>query len=76
MTQTAERLKSELAQLSTQERAELAYYLLHSLDETVETEAEAAWDAELAERMAGIENGKATGEPADKVFIELRRKYS
>ena len=76
MTQTAERLKSELAQLSTQERAELAYYLLHSLDETVDAEAEAAWDAELAERMAEIKSGNASGEPAGKVFIELRRKYS
>jgi putative addiction module component (TIGR02574 family) len=76
MTQTAERLKSELAQLSVRERAELAYFLLHSLDETVDTEAEAAWDEELAERMAEIKSGMATGEPAEKVFNELRRKYS
>jgi putative addiction module component (TIGR02574 family) len=44
-----------------QERAELAYYLLHSLDETVDAEADAAWDAELKERMEEIKSGSATG---------------
>jgi hypothetical protein len=33
MTETAEKLKIELSQLSTNERAELAYFLIHSLDE-------------------------------------------
>src|SRR5438552_314987 len=32
MSETAERLKSELAMLPPQERAELARYLIHSLD--------------------------------------------
>ena len=35
MTKTAETLKIELAQLSMQDRAELAYFLIHSLDEGV-----------------------------------------
>ncbi len=32
--------------------------------------------AELTRRMDEIETGKAFGEPADKVFVELREKYS
>jgi putative addiction module component (TIGR02574 family) len=76
MTETAEKLKAQLSQLSTQERAELAHFLIHSLDEGVDADAEAAWDAELARRMAEIRSGKAVGEPADKVFAELRKKYS
>lgn len=76
MTETAERLKSELSHLSLQERAELASFLILSLDEEVDAEAEAAWDAELAQRMEEIKSGKAVGEPADKVFAELRAKYS
>ena len=76
MTETAEQLKAQLSQLSTQERAELAHFLIHSLDEGVDADAEAAWDAELARRMAEIRSGKAVGEPADKVFAELRKKYS
>jgi putative addiction module component (TIGR02574 family) len=76
MTETAEQLKAQLSQLSTQERAELAHFLIHSLDEGVDADAEAAWDAELARRMKEIRSGKAVGEPADKVFAELRKKYS
>jgi putative addiction module component (TIGR02574 family) len=75
MTETAEQLKAQLSQLSTQERAELAHFLIHSLDEGVDADAEAAWDAELARRMEEIRSGKAVGEPADKVFAELRKKY-
>lgn len=76
MTETAEKLKSELSQLSRQERAELAHFLIHSLDEEVDEDAEAAWDAELAQRMEELKSGKAIGEPADKVFAELRAKYA
>jgi putative addiction module component (TIGR02574 family) len=76
MTETAEKLKAQLSQLSAQERAELAYFLIHSLDAEVDADVEAAWDAELARRMEEIRSGKAIGEPANKVFAELRKKYS
>ena len=76
MTETAEKLKAQLARLSMRERAELAHFLIHSLDEGVDADAEAAWDAELAGRMEDIKTGRAVGEPADKVFAELRKKYS
>jgi hypothetical protein len=49
MTETAERLKFELSRLSLRERAELAQFLIRSLDEEVEADAEAAWEAELAQ---------------------------
>ncbi|MGH8071936.1 MAG: addiction module protein [Candidatus Entotheonellia bacterium] len=75
MTETAEQLKAQLSQLSMQERAELAHFLIHSLDEGVDADAEAAWDVELARRMEEIRSGKAIGEPVDKVFAELRKKY-
>ncbi len=76
MTETAEKIKSELSRLSQQERAELAYFLIHSLDEEINADAEAVWDAELAQRLEDIKSGKAVGEPADKVFAEIRAKYS
>ena len=76
MTETAEKLKAQLSQLSMQERAELAHFLINSLDEGVDADAEAAWDAELARRLEEIRSGNAVGEPADKVFAELRKKYS
>ena len=76
MTETAEKLKIELSQLSLQERAELAYFLIHSLDEEVDDNVESAWDAELTRRMQEINSGTASGEPLTKVFTELREKYS
>jgi hypothetical protein len=38
-------------------------------------DSEAAWDAELERRAAEIKSGQAIGEPASKVFAELRDKY-
>jgi putative addiction module component (TIGR02574 family) len=75
MSKTGEKLKSELSRLSPKDRAELAHFLLHSLDDT-DPVAEAAWDAELADRLKEIKSGNAKGEPAAKVFAELRKKYS
>jgi putative addiction module component (TIGR02574 family) len=76
MTETAEKLKIELSQLSTKERAELAYFLIHSLDEEVDYDVESAWDIELTRRMQEINSGIASGKPSNQVFVELREKYS
>jgi putative addiction module component (TIGR02574 family) len=76
MTETAQKLKSELSQLSAPDRAELAQFLIRSLDDEADPDAEAAWDAELARRAGEIQRGEAVGEPADEVFARLRVKYS
>jgi putative addiction module component (TIGR02574 family) len=76
MSETAERLKAEWLLLPVPERAELARILIHPLDEEVDDDAEAAWDAELARRLAEIKSGKAVGETAEQVFAELRKKYA
>jgi putative addiction module component (TIGR02574 family) len=76
MTETAEKLKIELSRLSTKERAELAYFLIHSLDEEVDYDVEIAWDAELTRRMQEINSGVASGKPSNQVFTELKEKYS
>ena len=76
MSEMAEKIKSDLGQLCARERAELAHFLIQSLDDDVDVDGEAAWDRELARRSEEIDNGTAIGEPAEKVFAELRRKYS
>lgn len=76
MTETAQKLKIELSQLSIKERAELAYFLIHSLDEEVDDDAESAWDVELTRRMQEINSGTASGKPSNQVLTELREKYS
>lgn len=69
-----ERYKSQLEKLSQKERAELAYFLISSL-ESEEEGVSAAWDTEVARRLAEIREGKAIGKPAEQVFAELRERY-
>src|SRR5580692_6757495 len=76
MSEVAERLRLELAELSVTERAELAHYLIHSLDEETEEATGPAWEAELDRRWHEIESGTAVGEPAEKVLADLREKYA
>jgi putative addiction module component (TIGR02574 family) len=76
MTETAEKLKLELSHLSIQERAEIASFLIHSLDENMDQDIESAWDTELAQRTQEINSGNASGEFSGQVFAKLRQKYS
>ena len=78
MTETAERIKSQLTHLPSHDRAELAQFLLQSLDsdEGWDEESEKLWDLELDRRMSEIKSGQATGEPFEAVFQELRDQYS
>lgn len=76
MTESAERIKDELARLPAQDRAELAHFLIGTLDAEVDDDAEAAWAEELTRRAEEIDSGRATGVPADQVFSELRKTYS
>jgi putative addiction module component (TIGR02574 family) len=77
MNTATDRIKLELAALSTAEKAELATFLLEALDqEEADEDVEGAWDAELARREKEIDSGVVTGIPADQVFTELREKYS
>ena len=73
---TADKMRTELSALTEAERADLARFLIQSLDSGSDKDAEAAWDAELGRRAAEIKNGREAGEPADKVFSELRAKHS
>lgn len=76
MRKTAETLKQELSQLSKQDRAEIAYFLIHSLDEDGDDNITEAWDEELTQRLAEINEGTAKGESVDTVLLELKQKYS
>ncbi|MDZ8137456.1 MAG: addiction module protein, partial [Nostoc sp. DedQUE04] len=74
--ETVEKLRLELSQLSIEERAELAYFLIHSLDKEVDKDIDLAWDIQLTQRLEDISSGIVSGEQSDKVFTELRDKYS
>jgi putative addiction module component (TIGR02574 family) len=74
MTQTAEALKVEALKLPSDDREELAYFLLRSLDKG-QSDVQAAWEVELAERWREIEGGSGEGRSAEDVFAGLRKKY-
>ena len=75
MTENAERVKQEVLQLSEADRAELARFLIESLDDSEDPDVEAAWDAELSRRVEQIQQGKSRLRPAHQVLAEIRDKY-
>jgi Putative addiction module component len=84
MSTAVETLKTVLAELTVEERSELARFLVDSIDLEGSTDVEAAWDSELARRADEIElarradeirSGKASGKPAALVFSQLRKKH-
>ena len=77
MTEIAEKLRSELQTLAPVERAELAHFLILSLEESRDgTQAGSEWEQELARRAEEIYGGSERGEPAEEVFAALRAKYA
>lgn len=70
--ETVEQLKSQVSTLSAAERAELAYFLLTSLESE---EQRAAWRKEIARRVAEIPSGQAVGRSIEEVLVELRERY-
>ena len=57
-------------QLSTEERAALAGELIQSLETEVDSDVEAAWSAEIHERLARVDAGLARTVP----WSEARRR--
>jgi putative addiction module component (TIGR02574 family) len=75
MVRSPDTLERELLRLPKADRARLAELLLVSLDaeEAAESPAavEAAWEAEIARRVAELKAGTVVGIPADQVFAEV-----
>lgn len=76
MTALAEKLKPQLTTLSPADRAELASYLLESLDGPAEANAAQAWEAELIQRADEVRSGQAQGRPVTEAFADLRKRHS
>jgi putative addiction module component (TIGR02574 family) len=74
MTEAVQLLKSQALALSVAERADLAHFLLTSLEAEAEG-VEEAWRAEIARRVEEIRGGQAKGRPVDEVLAELRERY-
>lgn len=72
MSTMLDELKSTVSGLPVPERAELAHYLLSTL-ESPDEGAPAEWLAVAEERMSEIHSGRVVGIPAEKVLESLRR---
>ncbi len=68
MSQVFSEILSHIDGLTPQERAELAYAFVCSLEPDEEQGIAEAWDAELSRRVAEIRSGKAIGSINDDVL--------
>ena len=69
-----EDVKANAAQLSEMERAELALFLIKSLDGTQDLDVGLAWWIEFERRIAQIERGGVQLIPGDDVLERLRHR--
>ena len=70
MTQVATELLAEALRLPPSERGELAARLIESLDPTADNGIEAAWSAEIEQRLAELQTGQVQPVP----WSEARRQ--
>jgi putative addiction module component (TIGR02574 family) len=77
---TLNKLTSEALMLPEDERAELAYALVKSLDQPLDADAGDAWEKEILRRVAEIDAGTAKLIDRDefrrRLQARLGRKYS
>jgi putative addiction module component (TIGR02574 family) len=73
MSALLEELSKRAKELAIEERAQLAQELLESVEQEADPEVEAAWENEIASRIAKYERGEAKLIPAEEVFAAARR---
>lgn len=73
MPASLEVLTRDALVLPPDQRVTLAHRLLSSVEPAPEPGAEAAWEAEIARRIARADAGEITPVPAAEVFARLRR---
>jgi putative addiction module component (TIGR02574 family) len=73
VSKTTHDVLADALRLQPDARAELAAELLASLDGPADTDAEAAWDAEIDRRVAAIEAGAIALEPWGDVKRRIER---
>jgi putative addiction module component (TIGR02574 family) len=71
MKQNIDNILKEALKLPPEARAALAGTLLDSLDETVDRDAESAWEAEIIRRLKEIDEGKVNLVPWAKARARI-----
>ena len=73
MSALLDELSKKAKELVLEERAQLAQELLESVDQEADPEVQAAWEGEIASRMAKYERGEAKLIDAKDVFEAAKR---
>ena len=73
MSTLLDELSKKAKELALEERAQLAQELLESVDQEADPEVRAAWENEIASRIAKYERGETKLIPAADVFEAARR---
>ena len=68
-------LKAEISDLPVDQRAEIAEWVLQTLN-TPDPDVEQAWAREARRRLKAFEEGTTEAMPGEQVHQELREKYS
>ena len=76
MSQDLMELEQKASQLSEDERAQLALFLLESLEPTEDDSVEEAWRIEAESRLSEIERDEARLVPVEQVFENLGRRLT
>ena len=73
MSTLFDELSKKARTLTVEERAQLAQELLESVERESDPEVRAAWESEIADRIAMYERGEAKLIPSEDVFAAARR---
>lgn len=76
MSQDLLELEQKAAQLSLDERAQLALFLLETLEPSEQGDIAELWRIEAESRLAQVERGEASLVPAEDVFHKLHRRLN
>jgi len=68
-----EKLKAQAMKLPEEERAELACFLIESLDAGADEGVDEAWAVEIRRRAKEMKSGEVQGRPAEEVLRDLRK---
>ena len=67
-------IEQEASQLSSEERAKLAFFLIQSLEPSEQGDLDEVWRIEAEARLTEIERGEANLVPGQAVFSDIRRR--
>lgn len=76
MSKSLTEIFRDASELSEQDRATLAGFLIESLETEADPDVEAAWSAEIARRVAQLDSGDAKTIPWDEVRQRLRDRLN